>query len=58
MIIISVNHLKKDKRQRKERHSHKIYHDGTIALTCESWLEDHTFPNWHGEASCFTQAKT
>ena len=36
MIIVSINHLEKDKRQRKERLSHKIYHHGTSALTCDS----------------------
>ena len=51
MIVISINHLKKDKRQRKERHFHKIYHHGTSALTGESWLEDYAFPKWHGKAS-------
>ena len=36
-IQISITHLKEDKRIKRERHSNKIYHHGTGALTCELW---------------------
>ena len=39
-----ISHLKEDTRQRRERHSNKICHHGTSALTCESRQKDYAFP--------------